>query len=249
MVDAVTTNEAVSRTSTSRASLVSNFETFLSLLTAQLKNQDPLSPLDSNEFTAQLTQMTGVEQQLLTNDLLTSLLEAQQGGGLGTATNYIGKDATAAWAVTKLEGGSANWSYELGAAASDVTLSVLDSTGKVVWSGPAPDKTTGTHDFVWNGKTTAGGQLPDGGVYSLQVTAKNGTNDIASQVLTRGRVTGVEMYDGVPYLTIGNSIVPVSSVIGLEEHAAAATATDDAESEASLAERIASALNPLKLLS
>ncbi|WGM30457.1 flagellar hook assembly protein FlgD [Brevundimonas sp. NIBR11] len=247
MVDAISATDAASRTGTSRASLVSNFETFLSLLTAQLKNQDPLSPLDSNEFTAQLTQMTGVEQQLLTNDLLTSLLAAQQGAGLNGAANYIGKDATAAWAVTKLEDGAATWSYELGASASEATLQVLDSSGKVVWTGAAPDRTSGTHDFVWDGKTTAGGQLPDGGVYSLKVTAKNGTSPVESQVLTRGRVTGVEMYDGVPYLTIGNSIVPVSSVIGLEEHAATETATDDGE--ASLAARIASALNPLKLIS
>ena len=246
MVDAITATTAVSRTDTSRASLVSNFETFLSLLTAQLKNQDPLSPLDSNEFTAQLTQMTGVEQQLLTNDLLTSLLAAQQGAGLNGATNYIGKDATAAWAVTKLEGGSATWSYELGAAASEAKLEVLDSSGKVVWTGPAPDRTTGTHDFVWDGKTTAGGQLPDGGVYSLKVTATSGTATVASQVLTRGRVTGVEMYDGAPYLMIGASIVPVTAVIGLNEHVAASPAN---EGEESLAGRIASALNPLKLLS
>ena len=249
MVDAITANQATGRTETARTSLVSNFETFLQLLTAQLKNQDPLSPLDSNEFTAQLTQMTGVEQQLLTNDLLTSLLAAQQGGGLGGASNYIGKDATAAWAVTKLDEGSATWSYELGAAASEATLQVLDSSGKVVWTGPAPDRTTGTHDFVWNGKTTAGGQLPDGGVYSLKVIAKNGTADVASQVLTRGRVTGVEMYEGVPYLTIGNSIVPVSSVIGLEEQRTAAAPDTKTDDDESLASRIASALNPLKLLS
>lgn len=249
MVDAITANQAVSRTDASRTSLVSNFETFLSLLTAQLKNQDPLSPLDSNEFTAQLTQMTGVEQQLLTNDLLTSLLEAQQTAGLNGATNYIGKDATAAWAVTKLEDGAATWSYELGTTATSATLQVLDSSGKVVWQGDAPNKTSGTHDFVWNGKTTAGGQLPDGGVYSLKVVAKNGTTDVASQVLTRGRVTGVEMYDGVPYLTIGHSIVPVSSVIGLEEAATATATTDDDAGDESLAARIADALNPLKLLS
>ncbi|WP_396593934.1 flagellar hook assembly protein FlgD [Brevundimonas sp. R86498] len=225
MVDAITTTEATSRATASRTSLVSNFETFLQLLTAQLKNQDPLSPLDSNEFTAQLTQMTGVEQQLLTNDLLTSLLAAQQGTGLGGATNYIGKEATAAWSVTTLDEGKANWTYELGASASSATLSVLDSEGKVVWTGPAPDRTTGTHGFVWDGKTTAGGQLPDGGVYSLKITAKNGTNDVAAQVLTQGRVSGVELYDGVPYLTIGGSIVPVSSVIALDEYEAPAPVT------------------------
>lgn len=222
MVDAITATEATTRATASRTSLVSNFETFLQLLTAQLKNQDPLSPLDSNEFTAQLTQMTGVEQQLLTNDLLTSLLQAQQGGGLGGATSYIGKDATAAWSATTLDQGQANWTYELGASASSATLSVLDSAGKVVWTGPAPERTTGTHGFVWDGKTTAGGQLPDGGVYSLKISAKNGTNDVAAQVLTQGRVSGVELVDGVPYLTIGKSIVPVSTVIALDEYKAAA---------------------------
>ncbi len=137
--------------------LASNFQTFLSLLTTQLRNQDPLSPVDSNEFTAQLTQMAGVEQQLLTNDLLTSLLKAQQGDGLTGAAPYIGKDATAVWSATRFEDGEASWSYELAANATDATLQVLDASGKVVWSGPAPDKTNGMHDFKWDGATTGGG--------------------------------------------------------------------------------------------
>jgi flagellar basal-body rod modification protein FlgD len=248
MVDAITTTEAVTRANTSRTSLVSNFETFLSLLTAQLKNQDPLSPLDSNDFTAQLTQMTGVEQQLLTNDLLTSLLAAQQGGSLTGATSYIGKDATAVWSAARLEDGGATWSYELGTSASSAELQVLDATGKVVWTGPAPERADGTHDFVWDGKTTAGGQLPDGGVYTLQVVAKNGTTDVESQVLTRGRVSGVELYDGQPYLSIGTSIVPLSAVIGLEERVSGTTPST-ASGEEGVVASIASALNPLKLLS
>ena len=77
MVDAVTTNTATNRINAGTGMLASNFETFLSLLTSQLKNQDPLSPVDSNQFTAQLTQMAGVEQQLLTNELLKSLVAAQ----------------------------------------------------------------------------------------------------------------------------------------------------------------------------
>src|SRR4051812_43519004 len=71
-----------------RARLAENFDTFLSLLTAQLKNQDPLSPLDSNQFTQQLTQMTGVEQQLLTNDLLKKLI-SNTGSGVATAVSLI----------------------------------------------------------------------------------------------------------------------------------------------------------------
>jgi flagellar basal-body rod modification protein FlgD len=229
MVDAVTTTAAAARTDAGRTAMATNFETFLSLLTAQLKNQDPLSPVDSNEFTSQLTQMSGVEQQLLTNDLLTSLLAAQQGGGLSGAANYIGKDTTAAWSAMKLDGGEATWSYELATDAATAELQVLDSSGRVVWSGSAPDKTEGTHDFVWDGKTTAGGQLPDGGVYTLQVTAKTGAGEtVTSQTLIRGRITGVELYNGEPYLTVGNSILPLSSVIALQERAATTTSVGTA---------------------
>ncbi len=213
--------------------LASNFQTFLSLLTTQLRNQDPLSPVDSNEFTAQLTQMAGVEQQLLTNDLLTSLLSAQQGDGLTGAAAYIGKDATAIWSATRFEDGAASWSYELAANATDATLQVLDSSGKVVWSGAAPDKTNGLHDFTWDGKTTGGGQVDDGGVYTLKVVAKDGAGKaVDSQVLIRGRVTGVEMYDSTPYVIIGKSIMPVSSLIALEEQKTAAASTDPVEGNA-----------------
>lgn len=218
MVDAINTNTAANRINAGSGMLASNFETFLTLLTTQLRNQDPLSPVDSNEFTAQLTQMAGVEQQLLTNDLLKGLLEAQGGAGLSGAANYIGREATAAWSATKFTEGEATWSYELAASAGTATLQVLDSKGKVVWEGPAPDKTEGLHDFTWDGTSTTGAPGVEDGVYTLKITAKTaGGQDLDSQVLTRGRITGVEMYDGQPYLTVGNSILPLSSVIALEE--------------------------------
>ena len=248
MVAAVTTTTATGRINSGSTLLASNFETFLTLLTSQLKNQDPLSPVDSNEFTGQLTQMAGVEQQLLTNDLLTSLLGAQQGGGLTSAATYIGKDATAVWSATRLEGGAATWSYELGGDAAAATLQVLDGTGKVVWTGAAPERGEGVHDFTWDGKTAAGGQLSDGGVYTLKIVARDGANrTVDSQVLTRGRITGVELYDGQPYLTIGNAIVPLSSVIALDEGGAQTPNANIGGS--SMLASIASTLNPLKLFS
>src|SRR6476659_4155349 len=82
------------KTALGRADLATNFNTFLSLLTTQLKNQDPLSPLDSNQFTQQLVQMTGVEQQLNANDLLKKLV-ANTGSGIQTAVSLIGKDVSA----------------------------------------------------------------------------------------------------------------------------------------------------------
>lgn len=211
MVDAVTSNSATSRINAGSTMLASNFETFLSLLTAQLKNQDPLSPVDSNQFTAQLTQMAGVEQQLLTNELLKSMLSAQGVGGLSEAATYIGKEATAVWAATKVEDGEATWSYELGANATNARLQVLNSAGQVVWEGDAPNKTTGVHDFTWEDGA-------EDGVYTLKITATDASGKpLDAQVLTRGRISGVEMYEGEAYLTVGNSILPLSTVIALEE--------------------------------
>jgi len=250
MVDAVTsTNAAATRIESGSKMLASNFETFLALLTSQLKNQDPLSPVDSNQFTAQLTQMAGVEQQLLTNDLLKSLVAAQGGGGLASASNYIGKDATAAWSATKMTDGKATWSYELGANASSAKLQVLDGAGKVVWEGEAPDKTTGVHDFTWDGKSSTGSNGQNGQVYTLKITAKNAQGAaLDAQILTRGRITGVEMYDGEPYLTVGNAILPLSTVIALEEGKPVPAAANDDEDPGLMAS-VASALNPMNLFS
>lgn len=253
MVDSVAaaTNNATSRIGAGSTLLASNFETFLTLLTSQLKNQDPLSPVDSNQFTAQLTQMAGVEQQLLTNDLLKGLLAAQGGGGLAGAATYIGKEATAAWSATKFTDGEATWSYELASNASSATLQVLDGSGRVVWEGDAPEKATGVHDFTWDGGATSGTDGQDGQVYSLKVVAKDAAGGtIDAQVLTRGRITGVEMYNGEPYLTVGNSILPLSTVIALEESRTAATqppANDD--NQDGLLASLASTFNPLKLFS
>ena len=234
MVDAVTTvNNATDRINAGTGMLASNFETFLSLLTSQLKNQDPLSPVDSNQFTAQLTQMAGVEQQLLTNELLKSLVTAQGGGGLASAATYIGKEATAAWPATKFTDGEAEWSYEIASNAASVKLEVLDGSGNVVWSGDAPDKTTGVHEFSWDGDALTGNDGQEGQVYTLKVVAKDAAGGaIDAQVLTRGRITGVEMYDGEAYLTVGNSILPLSSVIALEEARTAQTPPPSEETDA-----------------
>src|ERR1700758_2265534 len=104
----------------SLASLTSNFQSFLSLLTTQLKNQDPTNPMDTNQFTQQLVEMTGVQQQLLTNNLLTTLVGQGQ-GGLSNSVNYIGKTVEAVDANETLSGGQATWSYTLPSQAASAT--------------------------------------------------------------------------------------------------------------------------------
>lgn len=120
-----TTTAATTKTGTDsgalgKARLASSFDTFLKLLTSQLKNQDPLSPLDSNQFTQQLVQMTGVEQQIYSNDLLKQLV-SNSGSTISQAVSVIGKDVQASVATSGLSGGKANWNYKLDRAAADVS--------------------------------------------------------------------------------------------------------------------------------
>ena len=123
--------------------LADNEQTFLKLLTVQLKNQDPMSPMDTNAFTAQITQMTGVEQQIVSNKLLTQLLSQNQSGLAYSALSMIGKNVTAAGTDRPLTNGQATWKINLASNASAATVQVVDSAGKVVWSGKPTSTTAG----------------------------------------------------------------------------------------------------------
>ena len=120
--------------STSDATLAGNFQTFLTLLTTQLQNQNPLDPLDTNQFTQQLVQFAGVEQQLKTNDQLTTLVSLQQTAQSTQALDFVGKTAVVDGSTAALTNGSATW--ELGVpTTSNVTVNIANSTGQTVFTG------------------------------------------------------------------------------------------------------------------
>jgi flagellar basal-body rod modification protein FlgD len=200
-----------------RARLAENFDTFLSLLTTQLKNQDPLSPLDSNAFTQQIVQMTGVEQQLATNDLLQKLV-SNTSGGLDTAVSLIGKQVRAQTADSAISNGQASWVYKLDSAAADVKLEVLDSTGRVVATQSGAAGGAGEHAFNWNGKDLTGSQLPDGGTYTLQVTASDASGQpLTATTYVEGVVSGVEQVDGKAMLTINKTKIGWDAVTSVTD--------------------------------
>jgi flagellar basal-body rod modification protein FlgD len=220
-----TTAAAGQQVSSGLASLTSNFQSFLSLLTTQLQNQDPTNPMDTNQFTQQLVQMTGVQQQLLTNNLLNTLV-AQGQGGLSNSVSYIGDTVEATDANQTLSGGQATWSYSLPAQASSAAITVTDSLGNTVYSATAPSLAAGLHSFSWNGKDTSGAQLPDGGTYTMAISAKDAAgNALSSQVLTVGKVTAATLNNGAAYLTIGANSVPVSSVVSVQPAGSSSAAT------------------------
>jgi flagellar basal-body rod modification protein FlgD len=197
--------------------LSTSYTTFLSLLTTQLKNQDPTSPLDPNQFTQQLVQMTGVQQQLLSNQLLQQLVTQSSGGqGVSGAVGLIGKTVDAESPTATVAGGKAAWSYSLDKAASAATLTVTDSTGQAVWTGSAPDLSAGTHAFTWNGKTASGAQASDGSTYTLSIKAADATGAaVTSDVLISGVVSSATNTAGKVTLKIGDSTAPLSAVVGV----------------------------------
>jgi flagellar basal-body rod modification protein FlgD len=206
-------------------SLADNFNTFLSLLTTQLKNQDPTAPLDSNQFTQQLVQMTGVEQQLNANALLQQVAN-NTSNGISTAVSLIGKNVKAASDTANLTGGQAQWSYNLPAAASDLKVEVLDASGNVVHAEAPTNLAAGDHPFNWNGKDLSGAQLPDGGTYTLRVTATDATGTaLATTNYVQGVVTGVTQANGSTSITVNGGAVDWSKVVSVDQVAPTTTAS------------------------
>ena len=196
--------------------IASNFTQFLTLLTTQLKNQNPLDPMDTNQFTQQLVQFAGVEQQLKTNDRLDNILTASQSASSATATSYIGKTVTASGASSQLSGGSAAWTLTPARAASKAVITILDSNSNVV-ATQATSLAAGSQAYTWNGKTSAGLTAPDG-TYSIKVSAMDATGStVAVDTSLSGTVDEVDLSGSSPVLLIGSQKVPLSSVqtIGL----------------------------------
>jgi len=189
-----------------------NFNTFLTLLTAQLQNQDPLSPMDSNQFTQQLVQFSQVEQQIQTNDNLKTLISSYQNSSAGTALSYLGKDAILKSSDLSLSsGGQANWAYSFDKDPSEVTLSVEDSSGHIVYSQDG-EAASGNHLFSWNGQETGGSTAP-AGVYSLVVTAKDSTGaSVDSTITTRETIMGVDFTSTTPQVITASGSHDITDV-------------------------------------
>jgi flagellar basal-body rod modification protein FlgD len=203
-----------SQSSTASTQVTTAYNTFITLLTAQLQHQDPLNPTNTDTFTQELIQLSGVEQQLTTNQTLSSmntdLSTITQANGLG----YVGKTVTASGATSPLQNGSAQWDYTLNSAAQNVTLNVKDSNGNTVYS-TSGDTTSGQHSFSWNG-TNSGGTTVTSGDYTLSVTATDSTGAAVSTTTTMvGQVTGVDTSGGTTQLQLGDIQVPIGNVTAI----------------------------------
>jgi flagellar basal-body rod modification protein FlgD len=202
-----------STTSGARQALGSDLQNFLKLLTTQLQNQDPTAPIDTNQMTQQIAMLSQVEQQINTNENLEQLISMYTSAQVGTAVSYIGKQVDAEGNQSVLKNKQANFVYNLASKASTVTVSVLDSTGAVIYSANANQMEQGRNEIGWDGRTTAGSTAPDG-VYSFKVTAKDATGkEIKATTYTTGLVSSVDTQDGLTSLSLGQGLfVPLEKV-------------------------------------
>lgn len=200
----------------SRTSLTNDFDNFLTLLTTQLSHQDPLDPVNSNEFVQQLVSFTGVEQAVNTNSNLEQLISLLKLDQSASAVGYLGKTVEAEGDSTVLAGGSATFHYALPENAESTTIQVINDQGKIVYSAPGPAE-AGDHTLVWDGRDNNGVKQPDG-TYRISVSARNADDDLlAATTKMSGKVTKVETVDGSIVLTVNGVGVPVDKVISVAE--------------------------------
>lgn len=192
-------------------SIAENFDVFLKLLTTQLKNQNPLEPLKTNEFTQQMVQFTQVEQQVKQNKNLEELGNLFRATALTSTVSYIGKNVTADGDTTNLKDGEAKWDVEFEEAPDESSVVISDKFGKVVYSSKTDFK-EGINDYSWNGQLSQGGLAPEG-LYTININATNAAGDlIDGQTMISGVVTGVDMTGETSVLNLGDRSVKLDNV-------------------------------------
>lgn len=213
MVDSVsgTSTASGSDLGNSRKTIADNFDTFLQLLITQLKNQNPLEPLDTNQFTQQLVQFTSVEQQLKTNEFLEAMMQSSQNSTNAQAVSYVGKTVTASGATTDLLDGAANWIYRVDAAAENTNITIKDASGNVVYTENL-SLAAGTDQIVWDGTTSSGTQLTSGR-FTITIDARDGNGKyVPVTTEMQGVVDGVDVSGSEPFILIGDLRIPLSSI-------------------------------------
>jgi flagellar basal-body rod modification protein FlgD len=215
MTSDVNLNTAINqqqKTAAASTKLAEDFTQFLTLLTVQLQNQDPLSPMDTTEFTNQLVAFTGVEQQINTNQKLDSLVALQMGTAFSAAQNYVGKEISYLSTEFDFTGDASTIKYSMDAQATISKINIYDESGDLVYSVDGA-KTAGVHEFTWDGTTKDGGKaLP--GTYEIKLDALDAAEEkITTSIVVSGKVRGTEVQNGEIFLLVGERAVSISSVL------------------------------------
>jgi len=193
------------------STIAGNFMTFLQLLTTQLKNQNPLDPLDTNQFTQQLVQFAQVEQQMKSNDQLATLVSMEKSAAATTALAYVGATVVVDGSSTEFSTTTgATWSFNV-AKPANATITIKDSSGQTCYTGsftvnPVDQK------FTWDGKGNDGKQWP-AGTYTLTATAVDASQQsVAISTEVQALVNSVDLTKDPPVLSINGEDYTIDKV-------------------------------------
>ncbi len=189
---------------------------FLRMLVVQLQNQDPLNPMDSQNFSAQLAQFSSLEQLIKMNNQLGDIGISQNIQNNAQTVGMIGKDVVASSdLVTIGEAGSSEIRFQLEARASETTVSIFDANGGLVRTLDVGESPAGSNQIVWDGNDSSGVRVAPG-VYRLQVSGVDRAGSrVGATTSVSGRVTGVTFENGTPELLMGDLRVSLGDVISI----------------------------------
>lgn len=196
----------------SRIGLADNFDNFLKLLTTQLQNQDPTSPMDADQFTQQLVQFSSVEQQIRSNETLTELAGLMRADQLSQSVSYLGSEVEVDGDVVRLgSDGIAKVHYDIDQRAGAVTVNILDELGNRIASFQGENE-AGRHSLTWDGLGDDGVRRSEGS-FKIEILAETAAGEpvLATTAIT-GIVDGVEMNGSETMLSVDGVLVPLERI-------------------------------------
>lgn len=206
---------AISDAKTAAASTKINadFDMFLKLLTTQMQNQDPLDPMDTAQYTQQLVQYSQVEQSIEQTKTLKEMLAAFGTQNLMQASALIGAQVETSSATSGLSTATpAQWTWSATREVASMTGTIKDEKGKIIDTFPI-EATGAAGAFTWDG-TTSGGKKVDPGLYTLELAGKDASGAaVTTTAHAFGKVTDVELRDGMVQMTINGLTVSSSELL------------------------------------
>ena len=191
-----------------------DFNMFLKLLTTQMQNQDPLSPMDTAQYTQQLVQFSQVEQSLQQTSTLKDILAQLSSGNVANAAGFIGKEASFDTNVSGLSASApAKWSWESSRDVTSLTAVVTDSRGVEVSRATLPAGGA-SGNYQWDGTKSNGGKAPNGS-YTLTLTASDASGTVPIGIHSVGTVKEVQSGSGGVTLGVNGAQLPLSSLVGI----------------------------------
>jgi flagellar basal-body rod modification protein FlgD len=210
VTSATSTTATASTDTTQQPTINADFNMFVKLLTAQMQNQDPLSPMDTSQYTSQLVQYSQVEQSMAQTSTLKSILSAMSTQDLTQASGLMGHQVTVDSASAGLGDTPVQWNWSASRDISGLTATIADANGNTIDQLAFNPQASGS--FSWDGTLSTGGQAPKGN-YSISFKAVDANgSDVPVTVSTTATVTQIAMQNGAVMLGSNGQDWPVSAL-------------------------------------